>query len=223
MVRADLFDAMDQILRINRKQMDKPFGGVQLILFGDMFQLPPVVEQSIGMILKEKLGYESPYFFSSHAFNGLMLKTIELDKVYRQKDTEFIDFLDRVRTDKISEKDLDYINERAGKDFSEELKDKKVILATRNYIVDNYNNESLQRLPGNHAIYTADLKGEIRDNEMPAERFLRLKKGARVIFLKNDNEGRWVNGTLGTVEGMEQDFVHVKIDGSSTATIVPKV
>src|SRR3989344_4748052 len=131
MVRADLFDAMDQILRINRKQMDKPFGGVQLILFGDMFQLPPVVEQSIGMILKEKLGYESPYFFSSHAFNGLMLKTIELDKVYRQKDTEFIDFLDRVRTDKISEKDLDYINERAGKDFSEELKDKKVILATR--------------------------------------------------------------------------------------------
>ncbi|MFH1316023.1 MAG: AAA family ATPase [Candidatus Woesearchaeota archaeon] len=211
MVRADLFDAMDRIMR-RCKISEKPFGGTQLILFGDMFQLPPVAGPQEKAFLSQE--YESLYFFGSSAFEALDIAVVELSTVFRQKDEEFIGFLDRVRTHDIEEDDIEYINQRAVYSPKERVPDNFVILATKNFMVDAYNRERLNELLGNPYTYDANFSGEFKETEAPTEISLTLKKGARVIFLRNDKEGMWVNGSLGTITELNDHNVEVKLDDS---------
>lgn len=205
MVRVDVFDAIDGILR-KYKEPKKPFGGVQLLLFGDLFQLPPVIEKQSGNLLQE-LGYESPYFFSAKSYPEDMA-VIELTKVYRQTDPEFIGFLDLIRKGDFEEQDLSYINNRV---LSHD--DKAIILTTRNEIVYEYNKKKLAQLPGPVSVHDAIIEGEFPEKNAPAEKRLILKPGARVIFIKNDPDGQWVNGTLGIIKSIGSEIKIETDDG----------
>jgi ATP-dependent DNA helicase PIF1 len=194
MVRVDIFDAIEGILRLYGDKK-KPFGGKQVILFGDLFQLPPVLEKDSAESL-QNLGYKTPYFFSAKSFPKDML-VLELTKVYRQVDPEFIGFLDLVRTGSFSEKELSYVNARVLPHD-----DKAIILTTRNHLVQEYNKKRLAQLIGPVQVFDAIIEGEFPEKYAPADKRLLLKSGARVIFLKNDPDGQWVNGTLGTIKSI---------------------
>lgn len=205
MVRADMLDVIDGILR-KYGVKNKPFGGKQLVFFGDLFQLPPVLEKESAEHLTN-LGYETPYFFSAKSFPKDML-VFELTKVYRQVDPEFIGFLDVIRTGKFEEKDLTYINARVLPHD-----DKAIILTTRNHIVAEYNKKRLGQLPGPTSVFDANIEGEFPEKNAPADKRLILKPGARVIFIKNDPDGQWVNGTLGTVKKLGAELQIETDDG----------
>lgn len=205
MVRVDVFDAVDGILR-KYGDSKKPFGGKQLILFGDLFQLPPVVEDTSKKLLQE-LGYETSYFFSAHSFPKDML-VVDLTKVYRQSDPEFISFLDLIRTGKFLPSDLDYINSRVLPHDEH-----AIILTTRNHLVQSYNSQKLAQLPGENVIFHAVIQGAFPEKHAPAEKELVLKVGARVIFIKNDSDGQWVNGTLGVIKHIGRELTVETDDG----------
>jgi len=214
MVRADMLDAIDCFMRLNGRNPSKPFGGVQMLLFGDLYQMPPVVDNDICKII-ERL-YETPYFFSSNAMKDFNLRKIELTKVFRQKDPEFINFLDKVRLGNICDSDLEYINSRVS---NIEPSDDYITLTPTNEIVSFINQSKLSELPDKLYIYQGKVEGKFdlgnnssKNNNLPADFELRLKKGAKVMFVKNDSGGRWVNGTLGKIEELGDDFVRVRID-----------
>lgn len=217
MVRADMFDAIDYFMRLNGRNPKKPFGGVQLILFGDLYQMPPVVDGDICKIM-ERL-YETPYFFSAKVMDNFNLKKIELNKVFRQKDPEFIEFLDKVRLGNICDSDLEYINSRVC-DISPT--DDYLTLTPTNNIVSSINQKKLSELNDKLYVYKGKVEGNFdlgngsKNNNLPADYELKLKKGSKVMFVKNDSQGRWVNGTLGKIEDLGNDFVKVKIDEDSS-------
>jgi ATP-dependent DNA helicase PIF1 len=210
MVRADLMDGIDYALRLNRHQMKKPFGGAQVIFFGDLFQLPPVVEDSIKAILEEQ--YATPYFFSAKVFNNSHLRHIELTKIYRQSDRKFIELLNRFRNKEHTDQDIDLLNMQ----FSSSMPNANnttVILTTTNSIAGEVNKKRLARLPGKAHSYEADLEGQIEESAFPTNACLELKKGAQVILLKNDPNKQWVNGTIATIASLSHSAIMVDIDG----------
>lgn len=213
MVRADLLDGIDLFLRKNR-DFSRVFGGVQVILFGDLFQLPPVVNEDEHIISKR---YESPYFFSSKVFEKISFKIIELDEVYRQKERRFVEILDLIRTGEIKQAELDLINSRV----TPNLKEDAVILTPTNRVAEAINHDKLNKLPGKQFTYTASLDGRFKQNEtsLPVYLNLSLKKGARVIFVKNDLNGQWVNGTLGEVYDLSENWIKVKLDDSTVVDV----
>lgn len=216
MVRADLLDNVDIFMRLNGRDSRKPFGGAQMIFVGDLHQLPPVVDKDAAPIMEYL--YESPYFFDSNAVKTMDLKTISLTKVYRQKDPEFIKFLDAIRQGNVSDEDLKLINSRLNKFSADE--ESIPILTTTNKQASLINQANLNRLPGRIYTYTAELSGEFKKAQkdvenLPVDIILQLKKDARVIFVKNDKNHRWVNGTLGVVIDLTEEEVTVQIDGSS--------
>ena len=200
MVSANLMDAIDAALRKARYSREL-FGGVQLILFGDLYQLPPIVPMT------EKR-YGSPYFFSSEAIRRLPLQIVELTKVYRQKDHQFISFLDAVRKGAVDNAHMDMINARV----TEQIPEGSIMLTTTNASAHARNQAELRKLPGPEASYEAELDGNISPSDLPVDFVLQLKKGSRVMFLKNDPGKRWYNGTLGTVADLGKDWVDVKTD-----------
>ena len=207
MVRADLIDAIDKTLRVNRGN-DAAFGGVQLILFGDLFQLPPVVSSE-----EEKwffrTHYQSPYFFHAKVLEfGLPIDHYELTQVYRQEEKRFIHLLDQIRKAQADWDEMEEINERVVPVIEEE---DMIILAGRNATVDNINRESLQKLPGKLHKYIGSFKGNFDIKRCPAEITLELKPGAKVMFIKNDPQKKYVNGTLGIVTELNDDLIKVKI------------
>ena len=210
MVRADLMDGIDYALRLNRHQMKKPFGGAQVIFFGDLFQLPPVVEDSIKAILEEQ--YSTPYFFSAKVFDNSHLRHIELTKIYRQSDRKFIELLNRFRNKEHTDQDIDMLNMQ----FSSSMPNASnttVILTTTNSIAGEVNKKRLARLPGKAHSYEADLEGQIEESAFPTNACLELKKGAQVILLKNDPNKQWVNGTIATIASLSHSAIMVDIDG----------
>ena len=208
MVRADLIDFIDKILRIYSHNLKQPFGGKQLLLVGDVFQLEPVVKADEREILNRY--YPSPYFFSAHVFRQIELVSIELTKVYRQNDSAFITILDRIRTNTAGPAELQLLNCRVNETEQPE-NGMSITLATRRDNVDYINSHRLEELPGESRLFRGVIKGEFPQSSLPTPLELELKVGAQVMFIKNDMEKRWVNGTLGTVEAMDEDgsCIHV--------------
>ena len=211
MVRADLMDGIDYALRLNRGKMKTPFGGVQMVFFGDLFQLSPVVENEAREILEER--YASPYFFSAKVFNDCHLKFVELSTIYRQKDDSFMELLNRVRNKEYTEEDLDKLNERVRKDTAILKKDQTVILTTTNSLANAINKDRLSKLPGKEITYEAMASGKFEESAYPTDTSLKLKKGAQVIMIRNDPNKQWVNGTLAQVVALSNDSIVVDIDG----------
>lgn len=221
MVRADLMDCMDIFLR-NNIEVDEPFGGVQLVVFGDLFQLPPVVASAFERkLLKERYGTQ--YFFSAAVFHQLDLRMIELRVVYRQTERNFINLLDRIRTRTLDYEDLEEINTRY--DQQREEDEVAITLCSTNASVNKINSERLKAITNPVYEYKAKLGGEFNPRVSPADQYLFLKVDAQVMFVKNDQEGRFVNGTLGRVIDLGPDKVVVAIskDGDSKIIDVDRV
>ncbi|MEZ4948904.1 MAG: DEAD/DEAH box helicase [Saprospiraceae bacterium] len=222
MVRADLLDNIDQFLKINRNNPD-PFGGVQMVFFGDLFQLPPVVASDVEAMLFNNF-YESPYFFSAHIFDtGFELQMLELHKVYRQDNRYFLRLLDAIRTNRMDYEDLEELNERYAPDFDSE--ENYITLSPRNNKVDAINTRQLAALEGKEEVFFADIKGNFDPRLYPTEQALKLKIGAQVMFIKNDPERQYVNGTIGKVVDFGKDNVKVEVkeDGKSKVLEVGKL
>ncbi len=205
MVRADMIEQIDFFLRVNRGN-PAPFGGVQMIFFGDLFQLPPVIASREEKILFQQQ-YESPYFFSAEVFQELEINMIELREVYRQDNLRFIRLLDAIRLRRIDEDEFNDLNER----YQETLEDEDfyVILSARNAEVDKINKQKLEELGTETFSYLAKITGSV--SVLPAETPLNLKVGAQVMFLKNDPKKRYVNGTVGMVHDLTANSIKVMI------------
>ncbi len=196
MVRADMIDFIDRVLRVFSGNMRMPFGGKQLLFVGDIYQLEPVVPADIRDILMRF--YPSPFFFSARAFKEIALVPIELRKTYRQTDTQFIGLLDKIRCNHAGETELALLNSRYGK-VSKSADDFSITLATRREQVDAINEQHLEELSGESYLFNGEISGDFPTNSLPTPEHLELKEGAQIMFIKNDPEHRWVNGTLGIV------------------------
>ncbi len=221
MVRADIIDFMDKVLRVYSGNMREPFGGKQLLFVGDIFQLEPVVTADMRDVLCKF--YPNSYFFSALAFKEFSLVPIELRKIYRQKDSHFISMLDRVRMGEPSSGDIAVLNARVKDKY--ECDDSKMVmqLATRRDMVDAVNDERLRRLPAREMVYYGKIKGDFPENSLPTLRELVLKTGAQVVFIKNDPERRWVNGTLGKVYLADDGFIEVELENGDRHVVEPEV
>jgi len=209
MVRADLMDAMNLFLKKSRKSTE-PFGGVQMILFGDLFQLPPVTKNEEKVMMNSR--YSSSYFFDANIMKDFDIQIIELTEVFRQKEAEFIALLDSVRHGNISLEEISKINCRVDPVFLPKKDDPHIILCSTNYGADLINQQRLRELSGREFSYLAKLEGKCNPRSFPGEEKLILKSKARVIFIKNDPDGIFVNGSLGIVDELGHDYILVKLD-----------
>jgi len=203
MVRADIIDFVDKVLRIYSRNMREPFGGKQLLLVGDVYQLEPVVREEDRQFLRPF--YPSAYFFDAHVFREFQLVSIELRKVYRQSDPMFIGILDHIRTNAVADSDLIQLNNRVDAEVDKHDNGLAITLSTRRDTVDHINEQKLKQLPGEPTVFMGEIKGEFPESSLPTPIQLDIKVGAQVIFIKNDLDKRWVNGTLGIVEAIDED------------------
>lgn len=203
MVRADIIDCVDRILRVYSGNMRLPFGGKQLLFVGDVFQLEPVVPSDQKEILS--LFYASPFFFSARVFKDINLVPIELQKVYRQTDSVFINILDRIRNNAARKQELDTLNGRYFPSFEPQNEDMYITLATRRDQVDFINEKKLAELPGEEYVSVGKIEGDFPEFSLPTQLNLSIKEQAQVIFIDNDYERRWVNGTIGMVSGIDEN------------------
>lgn len=201
MVRADIIDAVDRILRVYSRNLREPFGGKQLLLVGDVFQLEPVVKGDEREILNRF--YPTPYFFSARVFNQIDLVSIELQKVYRQTDPVFVSVLDHIRNNTVGSADLQLLNTRYGARIEQSEADMYITLATRRDNVDYINDKKLVELPGDPVTFYGEINGDFPESSLPTSKELVLKPGAQIIFIKNDFDRRWVNGTIGIISGFD--------------------
>lgn len=220
MVRADIIDCVDRILRVFSGNMRLPFGGKQLLFVGDVFQLEPVVPSDQKEILS--LFYASPFFFSARVFKSINLVPIELQKVYRQTDPVFIHVLDRIRSNTARNQELETLNARYFPDFTPRNEDMYITLATRRDQVDYINEKKLAELPGNEWVSAGKIEGDFPESSLPTQLNLSLKEQAQVIFIDNDHERRWVNGTIGMVSGLDDNgHVYVLLENGIEYLVSP--
>ena len=202
MVRADIIDFIDKVLRIYSRNMRVPFGGKQLLLVGDIYQLEPVLKEEDRQFLRPF--YPSAYFFDAHVFREMQLVSIELRKVYRQTDPAFINILDHIRTNNVADADLALLNNRVGASGEKHSNELSITLSTRRDTVDYINEKQLALLPGDPSVFIGEIKGDFPESSLPTPIQLDLKVGAQIIFIKNDLDKRWVNGTLGIIEAIDE-------------------
>jgi len=202
MVRADLLDCVDKFMKVNGPDSKKPFGGVQMVFIGDLYQLPPVVASAEKEVFKKH--YPTPYFFSARSFDSLDMEFIELEKVYRQRDDEFIRLLNAIRNRSITDADIEKINKRVIPDYEPPEGEFYIQLTSTNAMADSINEEELSRLPGRAWKFPATVEGDFGREYMPTSKELKLKKGAQIMMLNNDQLSRWVNGTIGVITGVEK-------------------
>lgn len=208
MVRADIMDNINVFLKKNRGN-NKPFGGVQMFFFGDLFQLPPVVATDFEKHFFEN-HYASPYFFSAKVLQSeVTYPMVELTKVFRQSDNRFIEILNRIRLNETDYDDLEALNRRCLN--IQKFHDSYITLCTRNYTAQALNRKALQEIKTNVFHYKAHISGTFQSNLFPTEEMLALKVGAQVMFIKNDPEKRFVNGTIGKISRLEKESVYVTI------------
>ena len=200
MVRADIIDFIDKILRVYTRNPE-PFGGKQLLLVGDIYQLEPVLKDEDRQLLQPF--YPSSYFFNAKVWQQMPIVSIELRKVYRQSDDAFIAILDRLRNNTTTPADLYALNSRVEADTSQ--KGMSITLAARRDTVDYTNEQHLAALDGDPITFIGEIKGDFPETSLPTPMELQLKPGAQVIFIKNDKDKRWVNGTLGTIEYIDDE------------------
>lgn len=203
MVRADIIDAIDKILRIFSHNTHSPFGGKQMLLVGDVFQLEPVVTTENRELINRY--YPTPYFFSARVFNEMNLVSIELQKVYRQTDKAFVSLLDHIRNNTVDNGDLQLINERYSAPVKSNEKDMYITLATRRETVDNINDKRLAELDGDLLTFEGIINGDFPESSLPTAKELNIKVGEKIIFIKNDMERKWVKGTIGIIEGWDEE------------------
>lgn len=217
MLRADVLDAMNQHLQIARKS-SRPFGGVQMLLVGDFYQLPPVVRGDEGQLL-EDAGYATPYAFSAHCLRDAPLAAVQLTEVHRQTNQDFIQILSSIRERRGVEEAVTILNTVC---LDRSLPKRPVLLCATNAVADGYNTRGLAALDGASARYTGGFEGEqpkAQSDRLPAPMELVLKRGARVIFTQNDPEGRWVNGSLGTVQSLDDETIIVTLDSGDDVDV----
>ncbi|MEM7102223.1 MAG: DEAD/DEAH box helicase [Bacteroidota bacterium] len=221
MVRADLLDGIDTALRRNTGNAKIPFGGKQLILIGDLFQLEPVAPVRTGAYDIIFRNYDNAFFFSAYAFKAVDFIGIELKKVYRQEDESFISLLDSVRKMDVDEEELALINNRFDPNISLDDHRFTITLAAINRAVDKVNKAQLARLHSKQIVYHGKVIGDFSPDRFPAEIDLRLKEGAQVIFVKNDTEKRWVNGSIGRINTLDEEFIEVELGTGRIVFVEP--
>lgn len=203
MVRADIIDFIDKVLRVYNRNMREPFGGKQMLFVGDIYQLEPVVRDEDRQLLHPF--YPSAFFFDAKVFQQMQLVSIELTKVYRQNDPTFIALLDHIRTSAVTATDLYTLNHQVGAQVDTAANGLAITLSTRRDTVDYINSTRLRELEGEATLFEGVIEGDFPENNLPSPLHLELKVGAQVLFVRNDKEKRWVNGTLGTITGFTQN------------------
>ncbi|HXS58728.1 MAG TPA: helix-turn-helix domain-containing protein [Hanamia sp.] len=211
MVRCDTMDAIDTILRSVRRKHELPFGGVQLLCIGDLYQLPPVAQRHEWSILQEY--YSSEFFFDSNVIREQMPMLIELNKIYRQKEDSFVRLLNKVRNNQMDADDFEDLHQRYDPAFRPGYDDKFITLTSHNNQADQINHRELQKLSTPSFTYNANIDGDFPENMYPAEGALVLKQGAQVMFLKNDILKRYFNGKIGTVKSLDDEEIVIECDG----------
>lgn len=220
MVRADIIDFIDKVLRIYNRNMREPFGGKQLLLVGDIYQLEPVLKEEDRQLLQPF--YPSSFFFDAKVFRQMQLVSIELTKVYRQSDPVFINILDHIRTSKVGTADLAMLNQHVGTALENDGTKLAITLSTRRDTVDYINEKRLGELPGEPTIFHGAIEGEFPDSSLPTPQELVLKTGAQKLFIRNDKEKRWVNGTLGTIIGFgdeDDGIIYVRTEDGTDCDV----
>lgn len=219
MVRADLLDAIDAVLRRYRDR-NKPFGGVQLLMIGDLQQLAPVVKEEEWQMLEKY--YKTPYFFSSCALKQTEYCMLELKKVYRQNDGEFLELLNRIRENRCDDKVLQALNRRYIPNFEPRKEEGYIRLVTHNYQAQRINDHELAQLPGRSYAFRATIEGKFPEYSYPTDEVLELKRGAQIMFVKNDTSGehRYFNGMIGEVINVTPNSIEVQSRDDKTPFIV---
>lgn len=207
MVRADLLDAIDSVMRRYREH-NKPFGGVQLLMIGDLQQLAPVIKDEDWAMLSKY--YPTPYFFSSKALNSASYHTVELTTVYRQQDKEFVNLLNQIRENHATDDTLKMLNRRYIPDFVPEKDSDYIRLTTHNYPAQMINEQELSQLPSKEYVFNAEIEGDFPETSYPADVNLVLKQGAQIMFIKNDPDKRFFNGMIGEVVSLNENMIVVK-------------
>lgn len=222
MLRADILDAIDKVMRSIRRQGRVPFGGVQVLFIGDLLQLPPVVKDDEWAVLRNF--YKSIHFFEALALKETPPLYIELEKIYRQSDPVFIDLLNHFRDNKVTQKDIELLNKHYQPGFRPRANEGYIYLTTHNRIADKINREELQKLTGSTYSYMAEVEKDFSEHLFPADPELQLKKGAQVMFIKNDVSGyqRFFNGKIGTVTEVGTDDIEVGFTDGSDPVLVEK-
>ncbi len=222
MVRADVVDAIDAVLKHFRNRHSEPFGGVQVLFIGDMFQLPPVAKEEEWKILSQY--YNSPYFFSSKVVEVQPPAYIELNKIYRQSDQRFINVLNQVRNNELDEDAYELLHEHYNPNFQPNEAEGYITLTTHNAKADAINSEEIEKLHAAFHFFNAEVKQEFSEKSYPAEEVLKLKVGAQVMFMKNDLDKakRYFNGKIGVIEKIESDKIFIQCKGEPEAIEVKK-
>ncbi|MCI0469242.1 MAG: AAA family ATPase, partial [Nitrospirae bacterium] len=224
MVRADLMDCVDGFLRIHGKSKSHPFGGLQMMFIGDLYQLPPVVTSRDRAIFGSL--YRSPYFFDAMVFgNGFDMQFIELEKVYRQRDNRFLNILNAIRNNTATDEDISAINARHMPDFHDD-KGFYIYLTTTNDLSDSINTRRLSDLKGKEYGYHGLIEGDFKTRDLPTGLDIAIKTGAQVMLLNNDSMGRWINGSIGKVADIEKikgepDAIHVELQDGEIVDVEP--
>ncbi len=224
MLRADLLDCIDAVLRLYGPQRGRPFGGVQLLLVGDLYQLPPVVTRDEEALFRTH--YATPYFFSAKVWPQTDLRLLQLNEVYRQRDPQFIELLQALRARHLTEAQLVMLNQRV-RPRGERIPTDGLVLTATNALADQINGERLAALPGAMFVSEAGIGGTVTKEYYPTSDSLMLKAGAQIMLLVNDPEGRWVNGSLGVVIGQDEDeagdtVLRIKLAENGAVVEVPR-
>ncbi len=223
MLRADILEAIDYSLRINGGDRFLPFGGKQLLFVGDIFQLPPVVNQNSEaerFLFSEE--YKSMYFFDAPAYKVAAPTTVEFQKSYRQaNDLYFVQLLDKVRTCNVDYHLIEELNERVKPNYQSSGDDFEMNLCTSNHIADTENRRQLEALPSNSHVFEAKITGDYKEDKYPTALRLELKQHAQVILLKNEPNMRWVNGTLAKVDFISENYIEIRLQDGSIHKLEP--
>ena len=233
MVRADILDSVNVFLKRYGKKKGHPFGGIQMIFIGDLYQLPPVVTSREKDLFSGH--YKSPYFFSARVFDedlfsmisaSFEMEFIELEKVYRQRDGKFLNILNSIRNNTVSEEEIKEINKRYDPDFIENTDDLYIYLTTTNAMAEKINMERLSKLRVDEYGYKGIIDGDFGKKNLPTLLNLSLKKGSQVMLLNNDSLGRWINGSIGKVSEIEEnddepDILWVELPSGEIVDVLP--
>lgn len=223
MLRSDILEGLDYSLRINGGNPNKIFGGKQLILVGDIFQLPPVFDNADEVESELfKTIYDSEYFFDSIAYKQLNPEKFELSKVYRQSNEQFVSLLNKVRDYSIDNSGIDELNKRYNPSYSPKLEEFVITLTTNNYLAKNENVTKLNNLPYKSHFFKANILGDFKEDKYPTESLLELRRNSQIILVKNDSVDkgrRWVNGTIAKVEFIDDEKIEIQLKDSSVHTL----